>query len=44
MRKEWTAGCMGFFEGKIEKPDDDKLVALAGVPTSRDGNVYEVHN
>ena len=29
---------------KIEKPDDDKLIALAGVPTFRDGNVYEVHN
>ena len=29
---------------KIEKPDDDKLIALAGVPTYRDGNVYELHN
>ena len=29
---------------KIEKPDDDKLIALAGVPTFRDGNVYEVHD
>src|SRR6266404_8983118 len=29
---------------KIEKPDDDKLIALAGVPTFRDGNVYELHN
>ena len=35
---------MGFLEGKIEKPDDDKLIALAGLPTFRDGNVYEVHN
>ena len=29
---------------KIEKPDDDKLIALAGVPTFRDGNVYELRN
>ena len=29
---------------KIEKPDNDKLIALAGVPTFRDGNVYELHN
>jgi hypothetical protein len=28
---------------KIEKPDDDKLIALDGVPF-RDGNVYELRN
>ena len=29
---------------KIEKPDDDKLIALIGLPTFRDGQVYELHN
>jgi hypothetical protein len=29
---------------KIEKPDDDKLIVLPGVPTFRDGNVYELRN
>jgi hypothetical protein len=29
---------------KIEKPDDDKLIALVGVATFRDGQVYELRN
>jgi len=29
---------------KIEKPDHDKLIALPGVPTFRDGNVYELRD
>ena len=33
---------VAFRPEKIEKPDDDKLIALAGVPTFRDDNVYEL--
>jgi hypothetical protein len=29
---------------KIEKPDDDKLIELTGVPTFRDGKIYELRN
>jgi len=29
---------------KIEKPHEDKLIALTGVPTFRDGQIYELRN
>jgi hypothetical protein len=29
---------------KIEKPDNDKLIELTGIPTFRDGKVYELRN
>lgn len=29
---------------KIEKPDNDKLIELTGMPTFRDGKVYELRN
>jgi hypothetical protein len=29
---------------KIEKPEDDDLIALTGVPMFRDGKIYELRN
>jgi hypothetical protein len=33
-----------FILEKIEKPEDDELIALLGLPTFRDGRIYELRN